>query len=603
MKFRMNVVALGVLAALGSGQVMAQNATSAGTLRLQGNDTGLATGTLGVEISSNLNGVVGAADQAYVTVYTSGNASVVGTTQAQMLSGANSIVTNATTGNTITGATNINTTTAGAVTIGSTANGQSTTVLGVTNINATGGYATVIGNSADSNNTVTISGGDGVSINNNVAGTTNIGTGAASTTNIGTGSAASTVKVGNSASTVRLLGATTINTTGTATTTIGNSTGNVSLNSSKLTNVAAGTAGTDGVNLTQVNTLISAAQNTGATGATGVAGVAGVAGATGATGATGAAGRDGKDASLSNMVGAASINTTGSAATTIGSTDLASTTTLRGGASILAIGSGSASLTSGNGSGMVAFSSTQTVNGAGLSNGNDASRAAVNGASVRNVIAGNTLIDGNLYVNGAINYASNTSSSNTVTGGRSVVGGGTTSASSTITNAGGTGATVDKNGKITNAAVGQTTAALTVTNGEGNVHGYSVNETSATMSGGVRSTSLTLDDSGARFSNSANGAPVTVTGVADGSGGYDAINVRQLGGAIAAVTATANIPQVDQGKTFAVGVGLGSYLGSQALAFGATYRLDTNLVVKASIASGTSSGSRPATGVGVAWSF
>ena len=38
---------------------------------------------------------------------------------------------------------------------------------------------------------------------------------------------------------------------------------------------------------------------------------------------------------------------------------------------------------------------------------------------------------------------------------------------------------------------------MAMSNGEGNVHGYSVNETSATMSGGVRSTSLTLDDSGA----------------------------------------------------------------------------------------------------------
>jgi autotransporter adhesin len=35
----------------------------------------------------------------------------------------------------------------------------------------------------------------------------------------------------------------------------------------------------------------------------------------------------------------------------------------------------------------------------------------------------------------------------------------------------------------------------------------------------------------------------------------------------------ANIPQVDQGKTFSVGAGVSSFMGANALAIGATYRL------------------------------
>ena len=64
----------------------------------------------------------------------------------------------------------------------------------------------------------------------------------------------------------------------------------------------------------------------------------------------------------------------------------------------------------------------------------------------------------------------------------------------------------------------------------------------------------------------------------------------------AVVAATANIPQVDQDKTFAVGAG--RFMCSQALALGATCRLDTTVVTKARIATGT--GNCPHTGAGLA---
>ncbi|OUL91653.1 YadA-like family protein [Paraburkholderia hospita] len=53
-------------------------------------------------------------------------------------------------------------------------------------------------------------------------------------------------------------------------------------------------------------------------------------------------------------------------------------------------------------------------------------------------------------------------------------------------------------------------------------------------------------------------------------------------GALIAVTGTAltMIPDVDQGKTIAVGIGAGSYHGYQATALGASARITQNIKVK-----------------------
>ncbi|MCL4471819.1 MAG: YadA C-terminal domain-containing protein [Gammaproteobacteria bacterium] len=63
----------------------------------------------------------------------------------------------------------------------------------------------------------------------------------------------------------------------------------------------------------------------------------------------------------------------------------------------------------------------------------------------------------------------------------------------------------------------------------------------------------------------------------------------------------ANIPQVDQAKTFAVGVGLGSFRNQSALALGASYRISQNAVIKASAS--TSTGGHDATVYGVGAGF
>jgi autotransporter adhesin len=100
-----------------------------------------------------------------------------------------------------------------------------------------------------------------------------------------------------------------------------------------------------------------------------------------------------------------------------------------------------------------------------------------------------------------------------------------------------------------------------------------------------------------------------ITNVAAGTQGTDAVNLNQLNGGIsqanqytdqqiagvqnsvnqvargaysgvAAATALTMIPDVDLGKTIAVGVGASTYKGYQAMALGATARITQNLKVK-----------------------
>jgi hypothetical protein len=174
-------------------------------------------------------------------------------------------------------------------------------------------------------------------------------------------------------------------------------------------------------------------------------------------------------------------------------------------------------------------------------------------------------------------------------------------------NAGQQGVRVDANGKMSMGTLDQSTAALTVTNGQGNTHGFVVNETSATMSGGTTSTSLTLDNGGARFSSASTGGPVRVTGVADGRHDYDAVNYRQLKSVksgIAGIAAMTNVPHVEQNKKFALGIGIGHYDGMTSMAVGASARLSENAIIKASVSNGVSGGStRKSTVYGVGAGF
>lgn len=119
-----------------------------------------------------------------------------------------------------------------------------------------------------------------------------------------------------------------------------------------------------------------------------------------------------------------------------------------------------------------------------------------------------------------------------------------------------------------------------------------------------------------------------ITNVAPGSQGTDAVNLNQLNATgaqanqytdqrvnalgssvnqvardaysgVAAATALTMIPDVDLGKTLALGVGVGTYRGYQAMAIGGTARITQNIKLKA----GAGLGSGGGTTVGVGGSY
>jgi hypothetical protein len=102
-----------------------------------------------------------------------------------------------------------------------------------------------------------------------------------------------------------------------------------------------------------------------------------------------------------------------------------------------------------------------------------------------------------------------------------------------------------------------------------------------------------------------------ITNVANGTAATDAVNLGQMQSAIgdtaraaysgvAAATALTMIPEVDPGKTLAVGVAGGTYKGYQAAAVGASARITQNLKVK--VGAGIS-GSETTVGAGASYQW
>ena len=132
---------------------------------------------------------------------------------------------------------------------------------------------------------------------------------------------------------------------------------------------------------------------------------------------------------------------------------------------------------------------------------------------------------------------------------------------------------------------GATASMLNDTN-----HGVVVSATQTLISGGTSTTNLLLNDAGASFSNTQTGGPARVTGIADGTMPFDAVNFRQLQAldrrlslGISSTVAMANIPPLEQNKTFSVGVGMGVFNGATTLAIGGNYRMSPNAVFRASL--------------------
>lgn len=571
----------------GSANTNIGTGTNTGTVTIgnSSNTVSIAGGTNNITGTTNIN--ASANNDTNINTGTSTGSVTIGNANAgniTLQSGASSTLVVGDSGTAITG------------TLSSTGNSTLGTASGTTNTFGSGANSTnTIGNAGTSSNTIT-----GATNNitattaNNIAGTTNINTTSGSTTNIAT-SAAATTNIGMLGGTNNLAGTTNINdsvdsatniNTGTSTgaVTIGNALNSTSLNSA--TNnigVSSGyaTANNIGTNNSFASTNTIGNSNAGST-----------------------VTAYGGNSSLAIANNSAVLMTDGAGnAGGMVATDAASATIRASTAGALATNGTAGTMTINNGGGYTAYNTSQAV-------GNNTTIAnLLNGAQYTNQINGNLLVDGNVYINGTLNYVSSDAANTSVVGGGSVLAGATqqiaggsaivlkdTDAPHTV---------VDANGRLTNVAgaAAESSASLTLTNGYGETHGIIVTERQTTISGGTRSSSLTLDDNGATFSNSANGRPVQVHGVADGTGDFDAVNVRQFAGAVASIAAMANIPEVAPGKTLAVGAGYGNYMSKDALAIGASYRLTENSVLKASLATGTGDGRKTTYGVGAAFSW
>lgn len=473
-------------------------------------------------------------------------------------------------------------------------------------------------------------------------GAANINADGNATTNIGTGSFSSATNIGGAESintvlgTTGVTGVTTINGAGTFTTQIGGAgasavtvtSGLSSINTANTGNTIVGNAGNSITATTGNNTI---AATLGANSITGKIGNT-ITATTGNNAMTASAGNNNITASAINNIEAPTNNigvATSNSINTVGNISTGTTVTERGGNTTLSLVNNTASLTAGstlatngitgvtsgaNSGGLTIYSSAQTI-APGTSIPTTLSpNGILAGKTYQNKINGNLLVDGNVYINGTLDYVSSKTANTTVIGSTTGVGASILNGATVGTNGGtaivlkgatGTQTVVDANGKLTNVVgtAAQSTAALTLTNGIGNTHGLVVTETQATLSGGTHSSSLTMSDNGATFSDAQSGAPVQVHGVNDGTSSFDAVNVRQFSGAVASVTAMANIPQVDQDKTYALGVGVGNFMGQTALAAGVTYRFTKNGVFKGSLSSAMGSSNTTTVGVGAAWSY
>lgn len=399
------------------------------------------------------------------------------------------------------------------------------------------------GISLDSATTNTITGA-----NNNINGTTTI-TGATNITGATTVTGTTTLTGATS-----VTGVTTINTSGSAATGIntGTSTGDVTIgNSLNTTNIQSATNNINGT----TNNI---------------------------------------NGTTNNVTGATNINVNTNAATNINTGSSQGAVTLGNSANITSLNSAT------NNIGVNAYATTNNI-GTGAA------------ASTNSIGNAQTLTTVTATAGNASQSLANNSANTLVSGGasgltpRTGVANVATSAQVLLRNSGGT--TIDANGKI--LAAGATgyvaptapTAALTLTNGYGDTHGLVVTESQTTVSGGTQSSSLTLTDTNARFSRASSGAPITVTGVADGRNDFDAVNVRQFAGAVAAVSAQANIPGLQQGQDRSIGLGVGNFMGKTALAMGLNFRANNAAVYRLSVSTGTQGGTKPVVGAGAAWSF
>ena len=214
-------------------------------------------------------------------------------------------------------------------------------------------------------------------------------------------------------------------------------------------------------------------------------------------------------------------------------------------------------------------------------------------------IVGGALVEGDLGVNGSIYALNPTASSGILVGNNGLTIDGATNTTSLVADSNN-----DRSDGGSELIMQQSQASMLVYNQQTGVpHGLVITQTETVLSGGTNSTSLTLNDGGATFTNTVTGGPARVTGVADGHSRFDAVNYGQLKetyGGIASVAAMANIPDPAPGKAFAVGIGFGNFEDEQAFALGGAASLPENVSLQASVGRSVDNTSFGA-GVGFSW--
>lgn len=300
-----------------------------------------------------------------------------------------------------------------------------------------------------------------------------------------------------------------------------------------------------------------------------------------------------------SVTGTTTINTTGTNNTSIGNantnTTVVGTTSVTGTTAINT--TGGADTTIGVSGNKTSILSTSVVVGNSTTSSN---------ISVGTGAGGNTITMGNQVNSTSISAAAGNTAMSMQNGSivNKVIGEQGVSAGAVVANNGSTRWVTDANGALievdaTDTTSG-TTAAMVVTNSAGNTHGLVVQETKTTLSGGTNSSSMTLADNGATFSNSANGAPIQVHGVADGTADFDAVNVRQLYSGLAAVLAASPDLNLAPGKSSAA-FGFGHYGGFSAVGFSIGHMYNNGAIVSASVSKAPES--EPAVKAGISWTW
>jgi hypothetical protein len=214
-------------------------------------------------------------------------------------------------------------------------------------------------------------------------------------------------------------------------------------------------------------------------------------------------------------------------------------------------------------------------------------------------IVGGALVEGDLGVNGSIYALNPTANSGILVGNNGMTIDGATNTTTLVADS-----NDDRSDGGSELIMQESQASMLVYNQQTGVpHGLVITQTETVLSGGTNSTSLTLDDGGATFTNMPTGGPARVTGVANGTRRYDAVNYGQLKetyGGIASVAAMANIPDPAPGKAYSIGLGFGNFEGENAFALGGAARLSESVSLQASIGHSDDNHTVGA-GVGFSW--